>query len=812
MKNPLRKRLPRELKGELGKYLVVFILMVLTIGMVSGFLVADGSMIVAYNDGFEKYNIENGNFRTNQQIYKSQKEEIQNLGIKLYENFYIEEPLDNGSTMRFFKNRTEINGVCLMQGEFPKATGEIAIDRMYADNNELKVGDTLKSQSGKKIWKITGLVALSDYSCLFQNNNDSMFDSVKFGVSVVTPEEFDTLDQDKLQYNYSWIYDKQPKTEKEEKDVSEELMENIGEIVTLEAFVPRYLNQAITFTGDDMGSDKAMMIILLYIVIVIMAFVFGITISNTIRRESGVIGTLRASGYTRKELIRHYMALPVLVTLVGALVGNILGYTVFKNVCAGMYYGSYSLPTYVTVWSAEAFLLTTVVPVIIMLVVNYGVLRHKLRLSPLKFLRRDLSGRKRKKAIYLSPVIKIFSRFRLRVIFQNMSNYLVLFIGILFANLLLMFGLLLPSALSHYQVEIQNNMLAKYQYMLQVPVSAASGNKFDGLISLLEFYMDSRTDNENAEEFSAYSLNTLPGKYKSEEVLLYGIEPDSRYVAIDFNDTKDIYESSENTTDTKDRKDEAGNKVKADNKNTANAEKESAAVYISSAYADKFLLHVGDTITLKEKYEKEKYSFKIAGVYDYTAALCVFMSRSELNDIFDLGEDYYSGYFSDTELTDIKSQYIGSVVDLDALTKISRQLDVSMGSMMGMVNGFAIVIYMVLIYLLSKIIIEKNAQSISMVKILGYTNGEISRLYILSTSMVVVLCLLLSLPLETVIMKVLFREMMLSSISGWITLWIDPMIYLQMFAAGIVTYTVVALLEFRRIKKVPMDEALKNVE
>ena len=812
MKNPLRKRLPRELKGELGKYLVVFILMVLTIGMVSGFLVADGSMIVAYNDGFEKYNIENGNFCTNQQIYKSQKEEIQNLGIKLYENFYIEEPLDNGSTMRFFKNRTEINGVCLMKGELPKATGEIAIDRMYADNNDLKVGDTLKSQSGKQTWKITGLVALSDYSCLFQNNNDSMFDSVKFGVSVVTPEEFDTLDQDKLQYNYSWIYDKQPKTEKEEKDVSEELMENIGEIVTLEAFVPRYLNQAITFTGDDMGSDKAMMIILLYIVIVIMAFVFGITISNTIRRESGVIGTLRASGYTRRELIRHYMALPVLVTLVGALVGNILGYTVFKNVCAGMYYGSYSLPTYVTVWSAEAFLLTTVVPVIIMLVVNYGVLRHKLRLSPLKFLRRDLSGRKRKKAIYLSPVIKIFSRFRLRVIFQNMSNYLVLFIGIIFANLLLMFGLLLPSALSHYQVEIQNNMLAKYQYMLQIPASAVSGNKFDGLISLLEFYMDSRTDNEDAEEFSAYSLNTLPGKYKSEEVLLYGIEPDSRYVAIDFNDTKDTYESSENTTDTKDKIDEAGNKVKADNKNTANAEKESAAVYISSAYADKFLLHVGDTITLKEKYEKEKYSFKIAGVYDYTAALCVFMPRSELNDIFDLGEDYYSGYFSDTELTDIKSQYIGSVVDLDALTKISRQLDVSMGSMMEMVNGFAIVIYMVLIYLLSKIIIEKNAQSISMVKILGYTNGEISRLYILSTSMVVVLCLLLSLPLETVIMKVLFREMMLSSISGWITLWIDPMIYLQMFAAGIVTYTVVALLEFRRIKKVPMDEALKNVE
>ena len=642
MKSPLRKRLPRELKSGIGKYLVVFILMVATIGFVSGFLVADGSMITAYNEGFEKYNIEDGNFRTAEQIYKTQREEIEELGVKLYDNFYLEEPLDNGSTMRIFKNREEINKICLMDGELPARRGEMAIDRMYADNNGLSVGDTL--QSGKKTWKITGLVALSDYSCLFQNNNDSMFDSVKFGVSVVTEEEFDSLNQDKLQYNYSWIYDQKPETEKEEKEVSEDLMEDIGEIVTLESFVPQYLNQAITFTGDDMGGDKAMVIMLLYIVMVIMAFVFGITISNTIRKEAGVIGTLRASGYTRQELNLHYMTLPLLVTLVGALIGNVLGYTVFKDVCAGMYYGSYSLPTYVTRWNAEAFLLTTVVPVIIMLVVNYGVLRHKLKLSPLKFLRRDLSsGRRQKRAIRLSLRIKIFSRFRLRVIFQNMSNYIVLFIGIIFANLLLMFGLLLPSALSHYQGEIQGNMLAKYQYMLQVPVSAVSGNKFESLIFLLEFYMDSETDNEDAEEFSAYSLNILPGKYK-------------------------------------------------------------------------------------------------------------------------------------------------------------------------MINGFAIMIYMVLIYLLSKIIIEKNAQSISMVKILGYTNGEISRLYIMSTSIVVVICLLLSLPIETAVMNVLFREMMLASISGWITLWIDPMIYVQMFVAGVITYAIVALLEFRKIKKVPMDEALKNVE
>lgn len=772
MKSPLRKRIPRELRAEFGKYLVVLILMISTIGFVSGFLVADGSMIQAYNEGFEKYNIEDGNFRVKKELTSSQKKDISAHNVTLHENFYIEQAVDNGSTMRFFKNRKDVNKVCLMKGKLPTTIDEIAIDRMYADNNHISVGDVLTS--GGKRWTVTGLVALSDYSCLFQNNNDSMFDAVKFGVSIVTPKAFETLNQDKLQYSYSWQYDKAPKTERQEKKRADKFMEALGKEVPLEAFVPRYQNQAINFTGDDMGSDRAMIIVLLYIVIVIMAFVFGVTISNTIRKEAGVIGTLRASGYTKKELIRHYMALPIIVTLIGAIVGNILGYTVMKNVCASMYYGSYSLPTYVTIWNGDAFRMTTLVPILIMLVINYGVLCHKLRLSPLKFLRRDLSGKNQVKALPLSPKLGIFHRFRLRVIFQNISNYAVLFVGIVFANLLLFFGLLLPSTLNHYQQEIKSNMLAKYQYMLDVPVSAVSGDDSENVLELLQYYMGTKTLNDDAEAFSAYSLNTLPSKYKTDEVLLYGIEKNSKYIDVDFDDSDEVY--------------------------------------ISGAYAEKFQLEPGDKITLKEKYDKKKYTFRVKGIYDYSGALCVFMPQKQLNDTFDLGSYYFSGYFSNSKITDINKKYIGSVVNLEALTKVSRQLTVSMGGMMNLINGFAIGIFIVLIYLLSKIIIEKNAQSISMAKILGYTNGEIGKLYIWSTTIVVVICLLLSLPIEKAIMGVVFREMMLSSVSGWIALWIDPKIYLKMFLIGIGTYAVVSLLEYRRIRRIPMDEALKNAE
>lgn len=771
MKNPLRKRLLRELKDEFGKYLVIFILMLASIGFVSGFLVADGSMIKAYNESFEKYNIENGHFRTSNRMNRAQIKAVEACDISVYELFYADVELSNDSTMRLFAPRREVNGVCLMEGDMPSSPDEIAIDRMYADNNTLSVGDTLTW--GSRELRITGLVALSDYSCLFSDNADSMFDSIKFGVGIVTDELFSAISEKDLNWCYAWKYAKEPADEQEEHEVSEALLEKIAAEVSLEEFVPRYQCQAIMFTGEDMGSDEAMMTVLLYIIIVIMAFVFGITINNTITKEANVIGTLRASGYTKGELIRHYMSAPILVTLIGAVVGNILGYTVVKDVCADMYYGSYSLPTYVTIWSAEAFLKTTVIPILLMLAINYIILNRKLRLEPLKFLRRDLStGKRQKRALPLSRHIPFFTRFRFRVIFQNMPNYVMLFIGIVFANLLLAFGMIFPSILENYEENMPDNMLCSYQYMLQLPIGSVNEeHKLETLLTMLQFQSEVETENEDAEKFSAYSLNTTSGRF--EEILFYGIDPGSRYIDLDVS---------------------------------------GGQVYISSAYADKYEISPGDTITLKEQYGTDEYSFVVDGIYYYEGALTVFMGRELLNKTFDMDEDTFAGYFSDTEITDIDEKYISTVIDLEALTKISRQLMVSMGSMMYLVDGFAVGIFIVLIYLLSKIIIEKNAQSISMVKILGYSNREISRLYILSTSLVVVLCILLSIPIEYEAMLLMVRVVLVQEMNGWLTIVIEPVIWAKMVLIGMATYAVVAALEFRRIRKVPMDAALKNVE
>ena len=129
-----------------------------------------------------------------------------------------------------------------------------------------------------------------------------------------------------------------------------------------------------------------------------------------------------------------------------------------------------------------------------------------------------------------------------------------------------------------------------------------------------------------------------------------------------------------------------------------------------------------------------------------------------------------------------------------------------------MMYGFAILLFIVLIYLLSKVIIEKNAQSISMTKILGYSGGEISRLYIVSTSIVVVLCILISIPLEDKLMQVIWSTYVSKAMSGWLPYYLDPSVPIKMFVMGVLSYLVVAVLEMYKIKKVPMSMALKNVE
>ncbi len=915
MKNPLRKRIPKELAKDAAKYIAIFIMMVLLISMCSGMRVGNESLKAAYYDSFETYNIEDGHIVFDKPIPDQLRTSLEDkIGMKLYDSFYFDDTMaETGADIRVYKQSAEVNKPCLLSGEFPASDSEIAIDRVFAKNNDINVGDRIVL--GGKELTVTGFVALPNYSTLYENNTDAMFDSINFSIAVMTDSGFEAAKSKNFSYNYAWQYNSDYADDIEAAELSEKFLdviedeltaydeaiveaqvdeitetvkkgaEEYGElyqaaiekkvadisadaqkgaeeyaallmagqqptkddlsidvddftfdiirntvnamlsgeeppvlseddfkdaylstiekpkkddlsvplddflfgiiedavdaeingedyempadeefedeidktdIIAVDDYVPRYLNMAVTFSIEDIGGDETMTMVMVYMMIALIAFIFAVTISNTVVSEAGVIGTLRASGYTKGEMICHYMALPIIVTLIAAVVGNIIGYTAMKDFCIDLYLGSYSLTTYHTVWDASAFILSTVVPIILMLIINLAVLTSKLKLSPLKFLRRDLKKNNNRKAFRLNTKIPFKTRFSLRILLTNLPGYIVMIIGILFSSILISFGDMMPRMMNEIKDIVTRDMISEYQYIL------------------FDYENADEVTDKQAEKFAMSSFDYTKEGFLTDSFSVYGIEENSRYIPADIPE---------------------------------------GTALISTGISEKYGISAGDTLVLDEKYKRDSsYSIKVGGVYNYESSLAVFMNISDYNKTFGNDPDYFTGYFSNTELTELDPDDVASVITASDYTKLSDQLMTSMGGMMGLLKWFGALFFIIVIYVLCKQVIERNFQSIALTKILGFRNSEIAGLYITSTSIAVLFGLVISIPFIDTAMKAIFKGYLYTMMTGYIPCRINPMTYIITFVTGAACYAAVALLQMRKVSKVSKSEALKNVE
>lgn len=897
MKNPLFKRIPKEIIADWRKYLVIAVFMVVMIGVVSGMYVGHDSMLSAVKEGRNRLHIEDGSFelskladqelltaiasgekadlrqyfidqgiekadqkvaeqlekeltrnvkktlkeevteqchtygitdqqliqqqvekaiqehleealkqaKTSKQLKKTEAEVYEKahkevlkevdkqwdkiekqyhleeadfapVAVKIYEHFYREEKEDNNqdgkkdANLRLYQSDSWIDQASFNKGRAPKSTNEIAIDRMHADNVGVGIGDHILV--GGKEFEIVGLLSYVNYTTLHESNTDFMFDAFGFDVGMVTPDAFAKM-HSRVHYSYAFKYQQQPVTKIEKATASDNFMKAlitqslVGEN-EVKDYLPEYLRQASNFATSDIEGDTAGTGIMCYILIGVIAFIFAITISNTIDKEAAIIGTLRASGYSKGEMIVHYMAMPVIVTMIGALLGNIFGYTVFRDVAVDLYYNSYSLPTCYSVWSKIALVKTTVIPLLLMFFINLFVITKKLQFSPLRFLRHDFVKAKNNKARPL-PKWSFMRRFRLRVLFQNMPNYVLLVFGVIFVELMLCFAFGLPDSLTHYGENAKNMVFADYQYMLM-----GSQDEEGHTIKTKEKTAEPFCSKKLMYPKNATVLEPGMGSGGDEGVTVYGIVDDSQYMKLP-NDDK------------------------------------TEGVYLSSAYRDKFGIKIGDTIRLHEEYENKSYHFTVTGFVSYDGGIAVFMHKKYFHKIFETEQESFTGYFSRKEIKDIDEKYIATVLTVEDIEKITVQLIHSMGGAIDVFKYALIILSAALIYLLAKIIIERNEHAISLVKILGFKNREIAALYIVPTAMVVVVFSIISFGIGYSLMVWIFKVFILQ-MDGYFAFYMKPFSMVLSVVYLLIGYVFVSVLDFMRIKKIPMDVALKNMD
>ncbi|WP_077598310.1 ABC transporter permease [Olsenella urininfantis] len=814
----LDRRLPRELVHNLGRYLGLFLLIGLTVSMISGYLVAARSTQRVIAQTRASSNVEDFSFTTQFKPSQDDLRAVQDLrsGCKAYESFHsdvkvtlVRDGQKREATIRLAKNRTDVNKASYLAGEAPTRDDQIALSRCFCENNGLAVGDKI-TVSGREL-TISGLVSLPDYQALVKKNSDLMFDCTGFSMAQLTPTAFDAL-AGPVTYRYSVTLD--PKLElKDRNDFELRVAEKLDERgVTLTELRDSKDNTAMNFAEDDLEGDQVGWIFICGIILVICAFVFVVLTNASIEQESAVIGTLLASGYRKGELVAHYMVLPTLVGLAAGAVGNALGYGFLVEYMSGLYYHSYDLPTYVTYFSMDVFLMTTVAPVGMLILVTLLGLLRKLGHTPLAFLRHELQARTRRANLALPERWGFTSRFRLRVFLRNFSHFALLFMGIALSVLLLLFGLCMLPIVRNFSGKMAANVPAQHLYLLKAPLEidvssedAQAARALDELqdyerpeddlpedryLSLLmrasalsgdariaaghPVNTSSNSENalEHAEKFSVRSLE-LPRLHSdsNEEVSLYGIDVGSEYWKMDVSGGK---------------------------------------IVVGAGLAEKCGLHVGRQFTFTNPRTGDSYVLAPDVIAGNDTDMNVYMSRENWCQIFGKDASYFNGYASDVPLA-LNERYLASEMTPQQMDMIAVQLESSMSDVMGMLLWLAIPISIILIYLLTKTVIDRSARYISYMKVFGYRDGEIQALYLRSITVTVLVSLIASVPLVIAAVGQLMVYVM-SDYAGNMPFVYPSETLLEVMGIVAATYFLVACVHVWRIRRVSLAEALKVQE
>lgn len=748
MRNPLSKRVPRELKKNLLRYLGMILILVCTICAGTSFQSAlNGAM--KYLSDIKETNIqEDGFFETSEQISEEIVNYFKEDGIRVYDNFYATDNEFDGSVkLLLFDERTDIDLPTVFEGSLPQNPDEIAFDHVFASTNGFEIGDTVNILG--KNYKLVGTVSLPDYTALFMNNTDLVMNTHGFGVSVLNSEGFEEIDAKDKTYRYSFRFDERDLKTSVKNDKAKEMQQYLfGNGYVINTFLTNSQNQSISFLEMDINTDGPFITVFVYILVGLIAFIFAVLTNNTIEKESVIIGTLRALGYKKSEIMWHYLQPTLIVAVIGSVLGNILGYTVLIKPFLDLYYTSYSIGPLEIEFNLPMFLLTTVLPVAIMVLINLIMMGRKLSLSPLKFLRRELTKKKSKKNIKL-PNLSFLNRFRLRIIIQNLGSYIMLFMGIFLASFLLMFGIGLNPLIDHYTAKVGDALPFSYEFFLKAPVEAA-----------------------NCEKVYAYEFDTwfFLGQ-KDIAVSAFGIDDDGMFF-------KDAYVKD--------------------------------GIKISSAAAGKLNLKEGDIFKLKDSNTDKEYEFEVKGIYEYDSALAIFIERETLTEILEIDKNSYNCLLSDEKL-DIDSNYIAKQVSRDDIVGAIDQMMDSFDGVIVIINVFSIVVYIIMIYILTRVVIDKNALSISYMKVFGYRPGEIRKLYLTTTTIVVFASLVLCIPIEIELFK-LTLVFLSALIEGYMSFYLPVYVYIEIIAIGIVAYFAINSVNIHSVKKIPMTDALKNRE
>ncbi|MBO5325567.1 MAG: ABC transporter permease [Lachnospiraceae bacterium] len=766
MNKVLNKRILRDFKSNYLRYLALFLLIVLGMYIVIAIVGAANTIITGTELKAEENKVEDGQFGVFIPLTVGQEEEIRDKGVTLERMFSVDLTQEDESTLRVFANREEINLVYVDEGRLAETKDEVVLEKRYAAEHALAVGDTV--ELADKTYTITGIGCVPEYDMPIAKFSDMAVESSLFGLAFVTEEAYEEIlasgEAGIEEYCYAYRLNgamthdelkeeiKSFEFDYEQVDETDELLDEYltVDLDNLTSFIKEEDNGRIHAAAGDLQTNHNIGLLAGVVIMILFTYVISVFVIHQIQQESSVIGTLYALGAKKHTLVSHYILLPTIISFVGGLTGTILGFSDL-GIPHQMRdtYLYFSVPDLEPAYAPWLIVYGVVMPPVISAIVNYIVINKRLSRTALSLIKNE------QKISYRNNInlgkLGFLRRFQIRQMLREARTGITVVLGMFITLLILMMGLNCYVLCENVRIESVEDTKFEYMYSLKYPeVEVPEGAE--------ACYMESLSKTN-----LGYTL----------DVSVIGIDNDNKYYH-------------------------------------AETVKGKSNVIVSSSVAQKYNLSVGDKLILTDSANDMDYAFTVKGIAEYSVGLTIFMDIDSMRELFDADEDYYNMLLSDEEL-DIEDGRVYSVTTKADIERSSSVFSKMMRPMVTMLISVSVVVFFAVMYLMLNVMVDRASMGISLVKIFGFRTGEIRKLYLNGNAIIVAVGALISIPSAKCIMNYVFPSFIANTSCG-INLTFSPGFYVGIFAGIMVVYFIVNTVLVAKLKKISPAEVLKNRE
>lgn len=625
--------------------------------------------------------------------------------------------------------------------KFDKNKSGVWLDYFYAKENNIKIGDKISFKYDGYVFKekVLGIIYVPDhvydvkdasqlmpnhktYGFVYMSVNETK-EFIKYQAkekirketnSEVSDEFFNKLNPnfnylDYIPFNYIMVDVNNKDNNNQVKDDIEKNISNTIATVSIEdtssyAMYQGEIDEGKAYVGIFSG---------LFLFIALLSVIT--TMTRVVKNQKLQIGTLKALGFSKLKITIHYVGYGFWVSLVGAALGIILGKYFLGSVFLNLEMSFFEVPNGKVFINPKTYLVALLV-IIVISIITFMTSYKELKKKPADSLKNELPKIKNgslnltTKGIFKK--LNFASKWNLRDIFRNKFRTITGIIGIVGCCTLIVCALGMLNSMNYF-IKLQFDDLYNFDYKLSLK-----------------------------ENISEANLKSITNKYGNNT---------SETLAIEIKDQNDNRESNTIFVD-----DSNGYIRFIDDKYNFTKLDSSDGIYVTYKFADKYDIKIGDKVKWHVYGNKKYYESKVVGFYKDPQVQGLTATKEYI-------ESFGITYKPDCLYTDKDLSKIKNLKDVEVIQNIN-ELKEAINNMLSMMKKmiiiivvFAVLLGVVIIYNMSILSFGEKEYQFATLKVLGFNNRRIEKIFSLQNSLICIVSIILGLPLGHSLTSYLFK-------------------------------------------------------